>query len=348
MPRYLIHVGPHKTGTTYLQFRFHAARQYLRERGIAYPAVWSASEHLPSHQKLMIGLRDGKLAELSAQFREIVDSDVECVLISSEGINLLEQAAIDTLKSLIGDAPGTVIFYCRRWSELLPSLWQETVKHGRDDTLPEFLAANLNDPYDSRAINFAHAIERYINAFGRNNIRLVSYSNLSDSGTDLAEHFFATFLPRQQAVLDQAPPLANARPNQSFPLIDTEVIRALNSLHMMRGGERSPELRVWYTQRSRTLGTAELTAAIEANIQTLPFSDASPALARLHDELSAAYGDLVVEPVRSRRLFEPRDAQIRFAQQRYLTDRSARDQLEKLYTAFLADTGRTPDLSPAP
>jgi hypothetical protein len=149
MPRYLIHVGPHKTGTTYLQLRFDAARKRLCERGVIYPAELSASKMEPSHRRLFPDIRASNISYLRFVFEQSAHKDAEYVLISAEDLNHLAPQEPGSLREAIDGGPATIIFYCRRWSELLPSLWQEKVKHGCDETFPEFFSANIADPLAS-------------------------------------------------------------------------------------------------------------------------------------------------------------------------------------------------------
>ena len=347
MPRYLIHVGPHKTGTTYLQLRFDAARERLRERGVIYPAELSASKREPSHRKLFLDIRASNISYLRFVFEQIAHKGAEHVLISAEDLNHLEPQELGSLREAIDGGPATIIFYCRRWSELLPSLWQERVKHGYDETFPEFFAANISDPLASPVMNFAYSLDKYASVFGKENIRVVSYSNVCDDKLDLAEHFFDAFLPQHRAVLDGLPPLANAWPNHSFAAVDIEVIRVLNSFHMQNGGGRDTELRDWYMAHARTFDLSELFAAIESNLAVLRFSDASSAVARLHDEVLAAYAGVLVDPVRKGCLFEAGTSEIRVAQPRYLANRAARAALDKVYAAFLEASCRAAGDLPA-
>ena len=120
---------------------------------------------------------------------------------------------------------------------MLPSLWQEKVKHGCDEKFPEFFSANIADPLASPVMNFTYSLDKYASVFGKENTRVVSYSNVCADKLDLAEHFFDAFLPEHQSVLDGLPPLASARPNQSFAAVNIEVIRVLNSFHIQNGGE---------------------------------------------------------------------------------------------------------------
>jgi hypothetical protein len=348
MPRYLIHVGPHKTGTTYLQLRFDAARERLRHSGVAYPIEWSVGPSSPSHRKLFLDIRAANVSHLSSMFEQIARSGVEDVLISAEDLNHLEEKELGYLREALGGDQAVVIFYCRRWSELLPSLWQERVKHGLDETFPEFFATHISKPLASPVLNFAYALNKYARAFGRENVRIVSYSNVCDDRLDLAEHFFDTFLPKHRAVLDGLPPMADARPNTSLPMVDIEVMRALNSFHAMNGGKTGPELRDWYVAHARQFDLSELFSAIGSNMQTLRFSDASAAVARLHREVLTGYPGLMVAPVREGRLFDAQVHDISFAQPRYLMNRAAHAALEGLYAAFVAASRAAHDGSRAP
>jgi hypothetical protein len=343
MPRYLLHVGPHKTGTTYLQLRFDAARQRLRQSGVVYPSEWSSAEGEPSHRKLVVGLREAHVAQLRSQFEAIERDDPDDVLISAEGIGHLQPPALELLKTLMRAQPVTVIFYCRRWSELLPSLWQERVKHGHDETFPEFFSINASDPFESIEMNFTRRLDAYAKVFGRENIRLVSYNNLCDAGIDLAEHFFDCFLPQHRSLIDGLPHLPVARPNQSLPPLDIEVIRALNAFNARGGMPVSSALRDWYMTKSGQFDLAGLFAAIQTNAATLPFSDATPAVRLLQDSLSATYGDVMVQPAQPGCLFAPRKAEIVYFRQRYLTDRMARDALDKVYAAFRREVHSEPE-----
>ncbi|HEY0184307.1 MAG TPA: hypothetical protein VGC09_15965 [Rhodopila sp.] len=333
----MVHVGPHKTGTTYLQLRFDAARERLRQGGVVYPAEWSSAENEPSHRKLVVGLREGRTADLKSQFEAIERGNPEYVLISGEGINHLPQSAIAALRTLMGSHPVTLIFYCRRWSELLPSLWQERVKHGYDETFPEFFADNMSDPFASVIMNFALRLNVYADVFGFENIRLVSYSNICDAGIDLADHFFDTFLPHHRSLIDDLSVLPVARPNQSLPPLQVEVMRALNAFSIRNGTlPPSSALREWSMAHAGRFETTALLAAIRAAGATLHFSDASSSARQLQDALSATYLALMVPPVKPGRLFEPGASEIPFFHQRYLTDRSAWRILDELYTAYRA------------
>jgi len=236
MPRYLVHIGPHKTGTTYIQSRLDAARDRLRAVGVAYPATWRAGDAVPSHLRLFERIRHRQLSELQRELAELaVDTD-GLVVLSSEDLQYLDADEVRILGDLLGTANVTVVYYCRRWSELLPSCWQERIKHGDDQPLPEFLLLLTSHAHRSALANYGIVLDRYLGVFGAANVRVVSYSNVIDSQVDLAEHFVATFLP---ALPGGLPATSDSRPNASLAATDIEMIRVLNALHRRRGASRA-------------------------------------------------------------------------------------------------------------
>ena len=156
LPRYVIHIGPHKTGTTYLQGSFRRLRPELLRRGILYPEFWWQSVRNWSHSRLVEQLTGGDCEALSGHFNALNASGHRIILISAEDLSGLEPDHIPMLKSLLGGAPAEIVFYCRRWSELLPSSWQQRVKLGGQTlTLPELFGEHLRSPPRSSLMNYA-------------------------------------------------------------------------------------------------------------------------------------------------------------------------------------------------
>jgi hypothetical protein len=302
VPRYILHIGAHKTGTTYLQRIFHTLRPALETEGIAFPACWSQSDDQPSHQKLYAALIAGAAGALQADFEAIAGDEV---LISSEDFSYLREPHLLQLRTILGDAPVTILFYCRRWSEMLPSVWQERIKHGFSETFPQFAAAVAKDPNRLDFVNFGNILDRYAAVFGKDCIRIVPYSNLTDSGTDIAEHFADTFQPKLRPLLAHAGDILGTRPNQSLHPAETEVVRTLNAMHTAAGGERGSAVRIWFLREGHRHGAAELLDAVGRRLQALRLSDQQPELEALHRQLWSTYGNAVVPPRREDRFFTP-------------------------------------------
>ncbi len=331
MPRYVVHIGPHKTGTTYIQSRLAAARDYLRSAGVVYPATWRASHTVHSHLRLFERIRHRQLDELRREFVEQALDDDALVLLSSEDLQYLDAQEIRILADLLATPNVTIAYYCRRWSELLPSCWQERVKHGSDQPLPEFLLLLTAHAHRSAMANYGIVLDRYLGVFGPGRVRVVSYSEVIDSHLDLAEHFVATFLPPLSGGL---PPAQEARPNASLAATEIEMIRVLNALHRRRGGEPSSAIRGWYRQYAGTLDLSAITAAMTKATVTMQFSDAIPALDLLHRRLFEQYRELMAPPVSANRLFRPRHRDLALVRQDYLADPTIAVRVEHIYQGF--------------
>ena len=102
MPNFVIHVGPHKTGTKYLQrcLAFHADR--LRLRGIVVPTERNHSPENPSHDSLIQRLNAAGFSELEAKFGRLRAARVKTVVISAEDISTLSAEGLAMLRELVG------------------------------------------------------------------------------------------------------------------------------------------------------------------------------------------------------------------------------------------------------
>jgi hypothetical protein len=222
--RIVIHIGSHKTGTTYLQQGFVALRKPLLAAGFDYSMQWQ--DHLHGHHSLVRMLAagdDGTPAHLAA-LAGLAAREGRCLLLSSKNFELLDGTAVDRLAAGLRGHAVEIVYFRRHWAGLLPSAWQEQVKQGGTETFPEFLLAHLTQPSTSQLLNPIPMLGRYAAAFGRDAIRLVAYDQVIASGQDLLGFFLTQILAAPIA----APP-AGRRVNQAMPATDIEIIRLLNA-----------------------------------------------------------------------------------------------------------------------
>jgi hypothetical protein len=325
MPRYLIHIGPHKTGSTYLQAAFQAMRTELLDRGIWYPEVWQGEDKL-SHHRLVQRLRTPADEGLTGEFGSLNGPRYDTILISAEDLSDLSTDSIAHFKSLLGEAEARVVFYCRRWGELLPSGWQEMIKHGHTTTFPEFLSEHMVNLFRSNVINYGHTLARYVQHFGLSNISLVSYSNIVDGGGDLFINFCQKFLS-----WNDPPAPAHGRVNVSLDPVEVEIIRALNAIELLHGGEKSTAIIQKYRRSKNKLVLANLIAAIKSNVAHSRINEGLGPLQYLHGELFRQYGSLLVEPRSGPRLFAPKLSEIPYVRQDYLLTEGVAASLHDIY-----------------
>lgn len=330
MRRFLIHIGPHKTGTTYIQMRLDAARDLLRAAGVLFPVVWRAAGAIPSHLGFFERIRNRQIVTLR---REIADlPDDRLVVISSEDLQYLDAQEVAALADVLATPEVTIVYYCRRWSGLLPSIWQERTKHGGYQSLPDFMRMMTQQATQSPLVNFGLVVDRYVAAFGEARVRLVSYDEVIGSGADLADHFASTFLPPLPAPL---PPAAVSNPNASMGPIPIEMVRSLNELHCRRGAEPTNRISAWVLGKAATPDISAIHVAMSLMPGLEIFADDLPPFAQLHRELFSRLGRMLAPPIADNRLFRPQVSDIAYVQPHYRADPAISQRLEALYRGFL-------------
>ncbi|MGE4045212.1 MAG: hypothetical protein AB7F35_10180, partial [Acetobacteraceae bacterium] len=297
MPRYVLHVGPHKTGSTYLQTAVTRLRLKLLERGIAYPESWGS---IHGQYPLVERMRAGTDDKLRAEFAALNRSDLNVVLLSSEIFSTLPDERLQALHELMEGNPVTVVFYCRRWAEVLPSAWRESVKHREMLTFPEYLTRYVLNPDISPVVNHAIDLSRYARIFGPKSLRLVSYNHLASAGGDLFGHFCRTFLD-----WPDPPKVEVGRVNQSLSLVDSETLRALNAFSWNLPMPERPVLLYRYMGMKESLPLAPVFDLMRKSVHSALISEDSQTMRAIHQDILGRFGAGLVEPCPGRTLFTP-------------------------------------------
>jgi hypothetical protein len=311
-------------------------RDALAARGVIYPAAWQSAGEASGHPGLDAAIHAGQIAAVKAELAAIARTAPRLVLLSSEGLTQLTPQELQSLRDVLQPASIRIVFHVRRWSELLPSIWQETVKHGHTHTLPEFVLSHIANMTASPGLNFGIVLDKFADVFGRDSLRLVAYNNVVDAGADLFQHFAAYFLAPYGGALDDAA-LADlpARPNASLPFKETELLRALNTLRRRDGGVQDNALRDWFSAHAGMLDLPAIYAAMDAYVFTLRWSDAAPPLDLLHRHLFDRYKDLLTEP--AARLFAAQDVAIPHVRPDFLLEETMADAVREIYARYAAD-----------
>ena len=305
-------------------------RPALAARGIGYPDVWGSRQ---GHVLLTDRLSRGDIEPLQRQFDAFAQSTrFHTILLSSETLAHSTDAQVQRLRELLRDSPVTIVFYFRRWSELIPSHWREVIKHGALDSLPEFTLRCLGNPADIEIVNFARVLDRYGSAFGAGNLRAVSYNAVLEAGQDLLTHFCACFLN-----WPDPPPTNLGRVNELLDLVDCEVIRALNALEWTRARDARENLFRRYTSMKSALPIRWLVdQAMQFTVNRVRIDDRTAGLAQLHDQIATRCRQVLEAPSPGGRLFEPRVAEIDYIQSDYLMQPGIMEALRDIQAKLLA------------
>jgi hypothetical protein len=339
MPQFVLHVGPHKTGSTYLQDAFALLRPQLAERGILYPSVWGE----PAHHMLYEALRSIPNPALEAEFAAVRACGHRLVLISGEGLSVLPPASIAYLRALVGPASAVrVVYYVRSWADLLPSQWKQAVKGGATTTLPEYLCRPLANPQAASSVNFGAALRHLARAFGKEAIRIVAYDEVVAARQDLFSHFAETFLGLPDQPAPRIPP-ANVSPGTT----DIEVIRALLVLEgTVRGGPVPGPFAVTlvarYLRRKPAFEMSALARALASHAASVRIDETAAELAGLHERVFAEFGQCVVPPSLPHCLFRPRRAEVPYVDADYLLVPDVLRELRELHK--IVRVGKEPAL----
>jgi hypothetical protein len=273
MPSYVVHLGPIKTGSSYMQVNLVHLKDQLAADGIVFPDTWRNFDWR-NHGGISFQIKEGLHDELRDGFAQLNASGARTVILSSEGLYSLSPKHIDLLKGAIGDHPVRVVYYCRRWSDRLPSIWNQAVKAGQTRTLPEFVDSMFARPMEQVNINYSLVFRRFAHAFGRDSVVIVPFDRLREARTDITEHFL------REVVGWHAPftlPKAGEA-NTSQSVVDAELIRSLHLIRVRRIGSTDAGLAQRFMRRRSELELEELARIITARQTTLAIDDSDPRL----------------------------------------------------------------------
>ena len=341
MPKYIIHIGPPKTGSTYLQSTLFHARDTLRASGIIYPDNWWTHPDQITHAPLFRLLRDKRFGEVKEAFQRINSTDCRIVVLSCEAFEDLTPEQFEALRDSIGKHPIDIVYYCRRWCERIPSAWKQTIKTGSYSTFPEFYMASVRHPKYSGFFNTSLIWATIARHFGRKNLKLVSYNSLREKNIDLFRHFAETFLDwRGEANVRKDLILPNHSPNT----FDTEILRALNWIDYDAVGRTRPNMHVKLNVMRSAIDTRGLEELMAGDIGTVELSDGAEAFRVAWKEMNKYADCLVPKTFFRKRPFELRTASIPYVRGNYLLKEYAVRELRSLYKRLDETPCDAPDL----
>ncbi len=144
----VLHIGPHKTGTTTLQNAFHLNRDRLATHGIHY--VGESQQHAAAAlEATRLGARSGTRASLDAWrglVAEVDNSTADRVVISSEFFADARPAPATRIVDALDRDRVHVVITLRPLAKILPSQWQQYVQNRLTVSYDDWLDAMFNHP----------------------------------------------------------------------------------------------------------------------------------------------------------------------------------------------------------
>lgn len=145
----VLHIGPHKTGTTAIQNALWHSAERLRALGVAYPGRM-AHEMDPAMAAALGRVDAGKNLELHRRYWDQMVSELRgpgtrIGVLSSEFYATAADDRIDWLLTRLGPSVQVVITL-RPLARIIPSQWQQYVQNGLRLSYVDWLHDALDDP----------------------------------------------------------------------------------------------------------------------------------------------------------------------------------------------------------
>jgi hypothetical protein len=228
----LLHIGPHKTGTTALQGAFHLARGRLAAHGVVY----AGADRSPVRATLAVTGRPAMLGEARPDMalwdklvRNVREAGDQRVVISSEFFDDADDAVARRVVADLGGPLVHVVATLRPLARVMPSQWQQYLQNGLRTPYLEWLDGMLRKPpYDQPTPTFWQRhrhdklIARWAAAAGVPNVTVI----VVDGSDRLA--LLRTFESLLGLPAGFLVPEDEVVVNRSLTLAETEVVRQLN------------------------------------------------------------------------------------------------------------------------
>ncbi|WP_320780551.1 hypothetical protein [Streptomyces sp. CRN 30] len=240
----LLHIGPHKTGTTSIQGALFAAKDTMAAHGVDFPAD---SRH-PMSAALAVCARPGMMGNATPTERhweqlvaQVTATGRRTSVVSSEFF--ADAADDETVARIVRELGGDrvhVLVTLRPLAKIMPSQWQQYVQNGLRMEYESWLEHMLRKPpYEKPNPSFWRRhrhdalVERWARVVGPERVTVVV---VDDRDRDGLMRTFETLLDLPAGLLRAVPDTAN----RSLTLAETEMLRNLNV--EFRGNELPDEL----------------------------------------------------------------------------------------------------------
>jgi hypothetical protein len=251
----LLHIGPHKTGTTTVQGAFHLARRELAAQRVRYAgrsrqqaraahAVTGRPWHLTDGKAPPIGSWRGLVREVrgARELRVVISSEFFC------------DADPDAIRRIVHDldpARLQVAVTLRPLARIVPSQYQQWVQNGMRKSFDRWLARTFDRPPGARTPLFwwRHRHDRLIARWAE----VVGPAAITVVVVDDRDHGMVLRVFEQLVGLRQGTLVPDEdRTNRSLTLPEIEAVRAFNAAYKAEGLPMSLHSRVM------RLGAAQL------------------------------------------------------------------------------------------
>jgi hypothetical protein len=228
----LLHIGPHKTGTTAIQSSLNAVRDSLGEHSVAYLGTERFRERAPLGllgRSGRAGIRTPQRKDWDALVEEVRRRPDQRVVLSSERYCWALSPKIREILDAFGRDRVHVVITLRPIDRILPSQWQMSVQGGLTTPYQQWLEGVFStaNPKPLVARSFwrrqAHGalVRRWAKAVGKNNVTAIV---VDEQDRTMLPNAFASMLGLPEGLLV---PVAG-KSNRSLTQGEVELVRRVN------------------------------------------------------------------------------------------------------------------------
>ena len=233
-------MGPHKTGSSYIQKVFSDNRSLLREHGLEYPDQFC---HIGGHHQLFEHFKAGGESPEYLKFCDEIKSLNEDIFLSSERFSKIKPGILKEALSPFQSYRVKIIYHYRTPSVRFYSNWKESIKQGRCESFGEAISRDFIRPFLSRQLNSMYSINSYSDTFGKENLIILDAESGMKNGTTATDLLSAIECNAGLVELEEDV-------NASFPVEVIELLRQLNAMHICDGHRPSSVVRERFFERS--------------------------------------------------------------------------------------------------
>lgn len=221
MARVFLHIGAHKTGTTYLQNLFHLNRKRLEEEGIFYPDIGPNTAHhaLARSWIDMPDVPDSFYGDAGPDglWQQLIDRHVgtdDTLFLSAENFSRARPQGIDWVdlaRRLSVFDEVRIIYTMRSQVEMVQALWLQLAKTSRVIDLPACARTAIDERRVVGVVIDHYAV--YCNlrrGFEPEQIHLLDYHQIRRAPGGIGQVFLDLLGSRQRAESFQQPPREDA------------------------------------------------------------------------------------------------------------------------------------------
>jgi hypothetical protein len=230
----LVHVGPHKTGTTAVQNALWNARPRLHAQGVHHagraPNPSNAVRAVTAQSSPYDVDKPPSMRNWQDLVREIRNASAPRLVVSSEFFAWAEGAQIEAIVRDLDPDRIRIVVTLRPLLRVMPSMWQQNVQQGRTGAFEDWVRQTLEDPERPFWTLERHdkLIQRWVAAVG---VDRVTGIVADDRDHGVVMRGFETLLGLRNGTLVVERQLTN----RSLTMAEAEAVRAFNVAFKERG-----------------------------------------------------------------------------------------------------------------